>query len=321
MKRLHLLAMILLIFSMPLVFWQSYAEQSDQTGEPTPQKGSSLIAFASDRDGNAEIYLMNLNGSDLVNLTNHPRYDTAPRWVSDQGTITFSGVRDEHERQVFPYLMNLDGTHAWLIEPMEVLLNKDFGDVSQIYPSPDGQQFAFVSEKSGNKEIYVADWDNPEPINLTNNSADDDSPDWSPDSTLITFESNRTGNLEVFILDVLGASEPINLTNHDSHDFSPAWSPDGERVAFGSNREGNAEVYVTNVDGSNIKNLTENANGDWHPDWSPDGNSIVFHTDRDGNREIYVMNSDGSDPINLTNHPSEDFFPAWSPWLTLESPN
>lgn len=88
----------------------------------------------------------------------------------------------------------------------------------------------------------------------------------------------------------------------------PAVSPDGSKVAFVLNRE----IFVMNADGTNQLQLTENTADDTEPTWSPDGKKIAFATNRDGNYEIYVMNADGSNPVNITNDSRNDRQPAWT---------
>ncbi len=294
-------------------------EEMNATITITPSAPYSLIAFYSDRDGGpGEIYVINPDGSDPVNLTQNDLYDTVPRWIAGTGQITFSAFRNEHEQRIFPYIMNADGSDNELFAFMPLLIDQGFDDVSKIFPSPDGRQILFVVERMSS-DIYLLDLTdpNPKPIKITNNPADDDGPDWSPDGSKIAFYSDRSGNNEVYVLDMINPGEPVNLTQNELVDSSPSWSPDGEKIAFISTRDGNPEIYVMDADGANTRRLTDNPAIDGHPDWSPDGNFIVFDTDRDGNDEIYVMNADGGNPINLTNNPAEDAFPSWSPWLPI----
>ncbi len=310
------------MFALVLVLSGFPQATQGQTEQPTatPSAPYSLIAFQSDRDDEAgEIYVINPDGSDPVKLTHNDRYDTVPLWFADTGQITFSAVRDEHERQIFPYIMNADGSDSKLFEFMPLLVDQGFVDVRRIFRSPNGDQILFVVERMSS-DIYLMDLSDPnsEAINITDNPADDESPDWSPDGSKIAFDSDRSGNREVYVLDMVGLGEPIKLTQHNSANFSPAWSPDGKKIAFVSNHDGNTEIYVMDADGSNSRRLTDNPSGDWGPDWSPDGNSIVFFTNRDGNMEVYVMNADGTNPTNVTNNPADDVFPSWSPWLPVE---
>jgi Tol biopolymer transport system component/serine/threonine protein kinase len=182
-------------------------------------------------------------------------------------------------------------------------------------PTPYGGgsgQFAFVSERDGNREIYIMNADGSGARNLTNNPADDWDPAWSPDGNEIAFHSMRDGNGEIYVMNADG-SNPRNLTNNPASDYHPIWSPDGRQILFYSDRSGDGEVWVMNADGSNPRNLTNSPGGDGGAAWSPDGRQIVFNSDRTGNSEIFIMNADGSNPRQLTNDPDNDAWATWTP--------
>ena len=282
------------------------------------QLADSKIAFVSDRNGNSEIYVMNADGSNPINLTNHLAGDSQPSWSPDGKKIAFQSARDETQPRPaisIPsseiYVMNADGAN-----PINLTNHPAHGDF--LSWSPDGRNIAFQSERKGDEssEIYVMNANGANPINLTNDLASDSSPSWSPDGAKIAFSSNRGDNDEIYVMDADG-SNSVRLTNSSALDFAPSWSPDGAKIAFSSNRDGNFEIYVMNADGANPVKLTNHPARDFRPSWSPDGTRIAFSSDRDGNREIYVINANGSNPINLTNHPASDFSPSWSPTLPL----
>src|ERR1043166_833663 len=154
---------------------------------------------------------------------------------------------------------------------------------------------------------------------LTNNLADDDSPEWSPDGKKIAFTSNRDGVRNIYVMNADGTNV-VRLSNEQSSENSPTWSPDGSRLLFESNRDGNPEIYVMNSDGSGQKRITFNPTTDGGPArFSPDGTRIVFArsaaTEGDAfyNFDIYTMNTDGGDVRRLTTDPEYDAGPKWSP--------
>ena len=116
-------------------------------------------------------------------------------------------------------------------------------------------QIAFVSDRTGNLEIYVMDTDGGKQRRVTNNRYDDHSPSWSPDGKRIVFESERNGKGEIYVISA-NRGKPKNLTNNRHDDHSPSWSPDGKHIAFSSKRDGNGEIYVMDADGGNQRNLT-----------------------------------------------------------------
>ena len=172
---------------------------------------------------------------------------------------------------------------------------------------------AFESERDGNREIYVVNYDGTNPRNLTNNPAWDTDASWSPDGRKIAFSSDRDGNREIYLMNFDGTGQ-VRLTNNPAEDRDSRWSPDGTKIAFASDRDGNFEIYLMNADGSDQRNLTNNPSLDREPAWSPDGRKIAFWSDRDMfNQDIYVMNSDGTNLTRLTTDPGIDYGPSWSP--------
>jgi Tol biopolymer transport system component len=158
-------------------------------------------------------------------------------------------------------------------------------------------KIAFLSERDGNREIYVIDSDGSNLTRLTDNSADDSDQSWSPDGTQIAYASQQDGNSEIYKVSADG-SNPTRLTDNSSYESSPAWSPDGQKIAFRTDRHGssNYEIYVINSDGTGERRVTDNATSDNYPTWSPDGNQIAFV----GGGEVYIINANGTGQMKIT---------------------
>ena len=217
-----------------------------------------------------EIYVMNPDGANPINLTQSPeRGDGVSAWSPDGKQIVFYSAGDI-------WIMDANGKNP------RNLTNHDAGDWDPDW-SPDGTRIAFSSDRNsdwefdvwgGNSEVYIMATDGANPINITKHPAKDNNPDWSPDGTRIAFSSDRDGNREVYAMNADGTN-PINLTNHPADDRHPDWSSDGRRIAFSSNRDGdwekkpndNWEVYAMNADGSNPINLTNHPKWDSQPAW------------------------------------------------------
>lgn len=298
------------------------------------------ILFNTYRDGNPEIYVVDSNGNNLHNLTNHPGEDLSPDVSPNGNTLAFQSNR---AGSTSIYVANFYGSNVHQITDQA-------GADHNAKWSPVGSKIAFESStRDGNPEIYVVNANGSDLHNITNHSADDNNPTWNPDGSKIAFESRRNGNWDIYVVNVDG-NNLRNITNRPSNDTSPSWSPDGSKIAFTSGssiylihpdgrnlhsitsgdapswnpdgskiafiskRDGNEEIYVMNSDGSNQTRLTYNPYGDWSPTWNPDGNKIAFESWRSNGAfsEVYVINSDGSNQINLTNHPTEDGHPSWS---------
>src|SRR2546425_7471611 len=155
-----------------------------------------VLAFASDRQGFSNVFLMQENGSKQTQLTDVPGYNARPNWSHDGRRITFTACRVT-DFSCDIYVMNADGsgqtnlTHNFSTEQMSVWF-------------PDDGRIAFVSDRDGSPQIYVMNADGSNPIRLTHDGAIDLLPSWSPDGTRIAFETNRDGNGEVYVINADG---------------------------------------------------------------------------------------------------------------------
>ncbi len=257
---------------------------------------TGVIGFESDRDGNPEIYTLDIETNEIRRVTNHPAYDNAAEWSPDGTRIVFQSNRN---RDWGVYSMDPDGNDIRS-------LAEDAG-----FPrwSPDGSRIVFTA--GDGPDIYTMDPDGANLMQLTSDPAFDSFPDWSPDGTRIIFQTDRNGADEVLIMDANGA----DLRPLDSPVFGggPTWSPDGARIAFHSTRESNTDIFVANADGSALTRLTFDRAVDVFPDWSPDGSFLTFTSDRDGDFEIYVMSADGARIAQLTDNTDRDFGASWGP--------
>ncbi len=256
------------------------------------------IAFASDRDGNLEVYSMDADGGAQTRLTENAAEDFSPSWSPDGARLAFVSTRDGNAEI---YVMNADGT------AQTRLTDNSASDLGPKW-SPDGSQIAFFTNREGNDEIYSMNPDGSNPINLTKHAADDTSFSFSPNGTAIAFSSNRDdGQFDIYTMSTAGASTS-RLTNAAGDDIDPSWS--SQRITFLSNRDDTDEIYSMGPGGQDQTRLTSNADFDVDPNQLADGTRISFATNRDGNLEIYLMNSDGSGLVRLTTNEAADVQPS-----------
>ena len=247
---------------------------------PSWSPDGKRIAFISDRDGHVpegrawftfEIYVMDANGNNQLNLTNNPHSDRSPSWSPDGKRIVFESDRNnDRGHNIEIYMMDADGSNLQRI-------TNNFTEDRYPAWSPDGEHIAFSARREGHVvhnldityEIYVMDADGGNQQRLTENRNNDWHPEWSPDGQRIAFAADRKGDgakFDIYVMDADGDNQQ-KLTENRVGDSSPSWSPDGERIAFTSDRDGNGEIYVMDADGGNLQNLTNNPHSDSGPAW------------------------------------------------------
>jgi len=265
--------------------------------------GPGRIVFQSDRDGNPQIYSMNLDGSGLVSLTSELASAGKPAWSSDGAKIAFGadgGI----------YAMNSDGSGV-------IPILTGFGLFGPDAPawSPDGSKLAASRPgaiRSFPPRIVVANSDGSGYVELTPPGG---YPAWGPNGRIAFRCAGANPGICVMNPDGTGLVNLITDAPGSLYTL-PAWAPDGTRIAFVRNDAPTDVdgVYVMNADGSGVLELTHDHQASaGRPAWSPDGTKIAFASARDGNWEIYVMNADGSGVTRLTDNPASDEWPSWSP--------
>ncbi len=273
-----------------------------------PSNNVTKIAFASDRDGNFEIYVMDADGGGQIRLTVNPGEDHQPSWSPDGNRIAFVSTRDGNAEI---YVMNNDGSNQTR------LTNNAADDLSPTW-SPAGDLIAFVSGRDGNDEIYLMNVDGSNQRNLTVHGADDSSLSFSPDGMTIVFSSSREDSrFNLYQMNVDG-SMVTRLTSTEGDDINPAQSI--QRFTFQSNRDANEEIYALDIQTGNQSRLTNNSDLDIDPTQQPGGGNICFATNRDGNLEIYLMEPDGGNLRRLTSNSAADIQPALQPTGVVPTP-
>jgi TolB protein len=147
-------------------------------------------------------------------------------------------------------------------------LTSHFGADSTPTFSPDARQVAFVSDRSGNPQLYALDLTTKKARRLTNMNWCD-APAWSPSGEWIAFagRANRRDKMDIFLVDVTG-THVRQLTHGEGSNEDPSWSPDGRLLAFSSTRSGRAQIYVMDSDGSAPRLTVDIPGASTTPHWS-----------------------------------------------------
>ncbi len=176
-------------------------------------------------------------------------------------------------------------------------------------------RISFVSNRDGNDEIYIMDYDGTGPTRVTFNRTKDYMPAWSPDQRTIAFTSFRSGEARLYLRDIYEGRE--RLVSSKGINYAGAFSPDGKKLAFCSTmaEDGNTEIYSLDLDKNRIDRMTFNKATDTSPAWSPTGREMTFTSDRLGAEcpQIFIMDAEGSNVRKVSFGGNYHDAPAWAP--------
>jgi Tol biopolymer transport system component len=272
---------------------------------------TSRIAFTGVADyytGFSQIWVMNGDGTSLVQLTNHAGQDGGAAWAPDGSKIAFHTNRDGNFEV---YVMNADGTGL-------VNLTKSPAVDSDPAWSPDGSKIAFYSNRDGTDGLYVMNPDGSGVAKVISGTGGFH-PTWSPTGTQIAFGCHiDIANRDVCVINADGTGA-ARLTTDPAVDYEPAWKPDGTKILFVTGRYPSAlQLALMNPDGTGVTALGANTGTDVNdPAWSSDGKKIAFHTYffSCASSSCYttdiidVANADGTNAVYATDGSQ----PAWRP--------
>jgi TolB protein len=273
-----------------------------------PGIAQTQIAYASEKRGNKEIWVMDYDGANQHQITTLKSISLTPRWSPDSTRIAFTcyvpfrGITsaqiciysaDSNRLISFPRYRGTNSSPAW---------------------SPDGSQIAFMSSQGGDPEIYVSDLTGAHLHRVTFAAGVSTSPAWNPKTgKQIVFVSDRAGSPILYLSNSDGSDvQKIDLPDK-GYVIDPSWSPNAQLVAFSWRRpSGNYDIYAMDIVSHELVELTRDSGRNERPSWAPDGRHLVFESTRTGTRQIWSMLADGSQPRQLT-YQGQNESPNWSP--------
>lgn len=181
--------------------------------------------------------------------------------------------------------------------------------------SHDGTRLVFVSDRTGDPEVYVQALDGTVARRLTHTPGRDAHPSFSPDGRQIAFQSPREGiHTNLYLMDADGANQR-RITSHTGFAGMPVWSPDGRFLAYQWTPDLEAakwRLMLLEIATGTTRQLTDGRAQDQVINWAPDGRRFVFHSDRFGRNQLLTLTLDGA-VQRLTTTAFDDRNGAWFP--------
>ncbi|MEN8135521.1 MAG: Tol-Pal system beta propeller repeat protein TolB [Thermodesulfobacteriota bacterium] len=271
------------------------------TGEP----GVSLtqISFVAEKNGIKEIYLADIFGNELRQITKHRKIALSPRFTSDGLFISYTSYHRDN-----PNLYLTELAQSKITTPISRRKGLNMAPAW----APNGDNMVITLSIDGNPDLFLMGRDGEIIRQLTKDEGINVSPSWSPDGRQLAFVSDRSGTPQIYIMDIKTKSVR-RITYVGNYNTTPAWSPKGDLLAYSGHYEGRYHIFVISPEGGRPTRLTRLWGDHESPSWSPDGRQIAFSRSRTGEQKICAIFKNGAGLRVLFDWDGNESMPQWSP--------
>ncbi len=262
--------------------------------------GSRMTFVGRVKGGTKQIYVMDMDGSNVARITNNKAINLLPSW-GPGGAIYYTSYQNQN-----PDLW------MWENGSAKPISNRRGQNSGGAYCG--GKLAVTLSMGGENTDVYIIDPKSGQMVKrLTDHWGIDTSPTWNKSCSKIAFVSSRSGGPQIYVMNADG-SDQRRLTFQGSYNTSPTWSPTEDVIAFTARDErARFDIFTVRLDGS-IERLTQDQGNNEDPSFSPDGRYIAFASDRGGKGDrIWMMTSDGEIQKLVTTKGSGFTAPSWQP--------
>nr|MBF0221060.1 Tol-Pal system beta propeller repeat protein TolB [Desulfobulbaceae bacterium] len=264
---------------------------------------NSQIAFVADQSGQKEIYVADILGENIRQVTRHKNLTVSPRFSADGERLAYTTY---HRGNPNLYITDLSQSKKTKAISWHNGLNIAGGW------SPNGKQLVTTLSKDGNPDLYLMATNGTVLNRLTHNEGLNVSGSWSPDGSKIVFVSDRSGNPQLYIMNL--TNKKVNrLTFYGDENTTPSWSPQGDLIAYTGRDNGNHHLFVIPPEGGSPTKITEFWGNYESPSWSPDGRQLVFSRTRNDKQQLCRIFLYGKEITPMFTLNGNQTYPQWSP--------
>ena len=260
-----------------------------------PGMASARLALVGNRSGHKELYVCDVDGANVRQVTKDRSIVVAPAWMPDGQQVLYTSYKGGYPNV---YQTGRRGALA------------RFGGLNaSAAVSPDGGSMALILSKDGNPELYVQDLGRGGLRRISSTRrANEASPCWSPDGSELAYVSDSAGRPHVYVVSLKGGA-PRRISRSGTENVAPDWGRNGELV-YCSRQGGRYRIVVANPR-SGVSRVLPLDGADYEdPSWTPDGRHVVVSRSVNYRSTIYLLDTQEARSIPLLKGSGDWFSPA-----------